>query len=145
MWRNGVHGDDELVATLCVALNQEDPGPRAVDAEQMQRTLIELRNNPIRGKVLVLDIEGHVQGYALLISFWSNELGGEVCTIDELFVIPEARGRGYATTLLGNLPEMWGRLCVASALETSPSNDRAASFFRNLGFEVSNNAWVRRQ
>jgi GNAT superfamily N-acetyltransferase len=144
MWRNGVRSDDELIVALCVALNQEDPGPLPVAEEQIRRTLNELRSNPIRGRALVLDVDGVVQGYALLISFWSNELGGEVCTVDELFVAPEVRGRGYATWLLDNLSELWGRPSVASALETSPTNERAAALYRNLGFEGSNTAMVRR-
>jgi GNAT superfamily N-acetyltransferase len=144
MWRNGVRSDDELIVALCVALNQEDPGPLPVAEEQIRRTLNELRSNPIRGRALVLDVDGVVQGYALLISFWSNELGGEVCTVDELFVAPEVRGRGYATWLLDNLSELWGRPSVASALETSPTNERAAALYRNLGFERSNTAMVRR-
>jgi hypothetical protein len=42
---------------------------------------------------VVCDVERRTVGYALLISFWSNELGGEVCNIDELFVAPVYRRR----------------------------------------------------
>jgi len=50
-------------------------------------------------------ISGRTVGYALLISFWSNELGGEVCNIDELSVASEYRGRGLATALIEQLAE----------------------------------------
>jgi hypothetical protein len=32
-----------------------------------------------------------LRGYALLIPYWSNELGGTLLYVDEIFVIPEAR------------------------------------------------------
>jgi GNAT superfamily N-acetyltransferase len=70
---------------------------------------------------VVCDVESRTVGYALLISFWSNELGGEVCNIDELFVAPLYRGRGLATALLEELADkeqsVWRIRPAALALE----------------------------
>ena len=63
-------------------------------AELEDAVLAKLREEPNRGRAVICDVEGRTVGYALLISFWSNELGGEVCYIDELFVAPLYRGRG---------------------------------------------------
>jgi hypothetical protein len=52
---------------MCLNLNQEDPGPRPISVEHVKRTLAELRTNPVRGKALVLELDGHAEGYALLI------------------------------------------------------------------------------
>src|SRR6266852_1845362 len=99
MWRLATASDDENIVSMCMALNADDPGPAPVQPQQMRRTLAKLRAEPHRGRALVCEVNGHPAGYALLISFWSNELGGEVCNIDELFVAPEYRGRGLATGL----------------------------------------------
>jgi ribosomal protein S18 acetylase RimI-like enzyme len=144
VWRDERPEDDDAVLSLCLALNREDPGPEPVGPDQIRRTLHELRNEPTRGKAVVLDVDGRVCGYALLISFWSNELGGEVCTIDELYVAPDARGQGRGRALVERVREMWARPIVATALETSPANDRALAFYRRLGFTGSNTALVRR-
>ena len=74
-------------------------------------------------------------------AFWSNELGGEVCTIDELYVDPEHRGRGHATRLLEELsarsaPGLEGM--VALALEVTPDNARARRFYERIGFRGAN-------
>lgn len=123
MWREAQPEDDDVVATLCLMLNHEDPGPAVVTDQQVRRTLDELRSNPIRGKALVLDISGRLVGYALLISFWSNELGGEVCTVDEIFVAPEERGHGHATALLQSSTtrgtDHWWRRHLRSRLPTN--------------------------
>ncbi len=141
MWRNAEPRDDEAVVRLCVSLNREDPGPEPVPPEHMRRTLLALREHPRRGQVVVLDLHSEPCGYALLIPFWSNELGGEVCVIDELYVLPEHRGRGHGTQLMeglaaGTLP--WAETAVALALETTPDNARARRLYERLGFRVGN-------
>jgi GNAT superfamily N-acetyltransferase len=46
------------------------------------------------------EFDRQVVGYALLMSFWSNEYGGELCNVDELYVQPAQHGRGLSTELL---------------------------------------------
>jgi len=83
---------------MCMALNAQDPGPVPVEPQQVRLTLAKLRDEPARGRALVCEVDGNTVGYALLIAFRSNELGGEVCNIDELFVEEQYRGRGLATS-----------------------------------------------
>ncbi|HLK85729.1 MAG TPA: GNAT family N-acetyltransferase [Candidatus Binataceae bacterium] len=147
MWRAASIDDDESVVAMCMALNAEDPGPAPVSPQQMRRTLAALREKPIRGRAVVCDVAGDAVGYALLISFWSNELGGEICTIDELFVLPEHRGRGLATALLERLAggdrSLWPAEAAALTLEVSPGNQRARALYERLGFERRNLAMRR--
>jgi hypothetical protein len=82
MWRISTASDDEAIVSMFMALNSEDPGLVPVRPEQMRRTLAKLREQPWRGRAVVCVIDGEAVGYALLISFWSNELGGEACCID---------------------------------------------------------------
>jgi hypothetical protein len=74
--------DDDSVVGMCLRLYREDPGPLPVPAENMHATLEALRGDPRRGRAVVLDIQGQVSGYAVLIAFWSNELGGDICVVD---------------------------------------------------------------
>src|SRR5262245_59233023 len=118
MWRQASPMDDDAIVRMCVTLNDEDPGPDPVPPAHARRTLEVLREEPVRGGALVLEIDGGVFGYALLIAFWSNELGGEVCTIDELYIAPSKRGRGHATRLFEELAaetKLWPSGCVALA------------------------------
>jgi len=141
MWRSALPVDDEAVVELCIALNAEDPGPQPVPAQNMRRTLQELRQTPVRGRAVVLEVDSRIRGYALLVSSWSNELGGEVCTIDELYVEPEHRGSGHATRLLDGLSARsapWLEGIVALALEVTPDNTRARRFYERIGFRGAN-------
>jgi ribosomal protein S18 acetylase RimI-like enzyme len=142
MWRRAVPADDGLIVSMCMALNREDPGDVAVSPEQVVRTLVKLREEPIRGQAVVCEVDAKVVGYALLISFWSNEMGGEVLYIDELFVEENYRGRGLGTELIDRLatrdPSFWPDRVTALALEVSPQNVRAKSLYERLGFRRGN-------
>ncbi|MFO0583242.1 MAG: GNAT family N-acetyltransferase [Anaeromyxobacter sp.] len=145
-WRPERPEEDEAIVAMCLALNREDPGPRPVQAAQVRRTLAALRAEPVRGRAVVLEEDGAPRGYALLVSFWSNELGGEVCNVDELWVAPEARGRGHARALITALQEgrgPWSRVPVAIELEVSPENRRARALYESLGFASQRNAGMR--
>lgn len=98
MWRSAKTEDSERIVEMCRNLNIEDPSEDSRSGEMfVRRTLVELSANPVRGQAVVLEYDGMVCGYALLISYWSNEFGGEICSIDELFVEPSLRGKGFAT------------------------------------------------
>ena len=140
-WRVATIDDDDAIVVMCLQLNAEDPGPRPVVAEQVRRTLATLRQEPIRGRAQVLEIDGRPAGYALLISFWSNELGGEMCTVDELFILPPHRNQGHASALLERLAaglDDCSRSAVAIALEVTPANQRAWRLYERLGFIGAN-------
>jgi GNAT superfamily N-acetyltransferase len=138
----------DAVVHMVVELYEEDPAPAPVTPQQIQRTLDELAARPVRGRCVVWDTGRGAEGYALLCSFWSNELGGEVCIIDELFVRHAARGKGAATALVKGLVNgawPWFRDAVAIELEVTPSNARARALYERLGFAAYKNALMRRR
>ena len=132
---------------MCMELDAEDPGPNPVQPQHVRRTLAKLREEPNRGRAMVCDVERRTVGYALLISFWSNELGREVCNIDELFVAPLYRGHGLATSLLEELADkeqlVWPTRPAALALEVTSQNERARALYERLGFRGKNLAMRR--
>lgn len=132
---------------MCTALQAEDPGPRPVPPEHIRRTLRTLRDEPARGRAVVLEQQGRVGAYALIVSFWSNELGGNVDVIDELYVEPGQRGQGHATRLIEALAAQtapFAASAVALALEVTPGNVRARRLYERLGFEGKNLSMRRR-
>jgi ribosomal protein S18 acetylase RimI-like enzyme len=146
MWRLAGPDDDDRIVALCLALYTEDPSPVSPAASQIHHTLQELRRSPQRGVAAVLEIAGRIEGYALLISFWSNEFGGELCDVDELYVTPSHRNRGHGTALFDLVEKgaLWPRERVGISLLVTPDNDRALGLYRRLGFRVNGTTLVRR-
>jgi GNAT superfamily N-acetyltransferase len=152
-WRLAEPRDDDRLIDLSLRLYEEDPAERPVSRESVRRTLEALRAEPVRGRVLACEAsegsgDGRVVGYAILVAFWSNELGGETCEIDELFVEGPWRGRGLATELLERLQEdraLWPGRPVALCLQVTPDNARARALYERLGFRVRKNTMLVRR
>jgi GNAT superfamily N-acetyltransferase len=143
-WRLAGERDFDRVVEMNECLNVEDPSETVpFDRANIRRTLAELRKHPIRGTVAVLELGGRLCGYALLISFWSNEYGGEICAIDELYVEQGFRRRGLATQLIQELARgdsrLWPRRPAMIMIEAYRSNSRAKALYEKLGFEASPN------
>jgi len=145
MWRLARPEEDERIVGLSLSLYREDPSSVSVTPDQVRRTLDTFRREPWRGRAAVLEVDGAVQGMALLVSFWSNEFSGEVCQVDELYVAPPARGQGHGTSLFAALErgELWTPRPAALALGVTPGNARARRLYESLGFKAVGTNLVR--
>jgi GNAT superfamily N-acetyltransferase len=125
-----------LVTEMMRQLYKEDPaGPGNAPTETgFENTVRILLQNPERGRIVLMIDENLVQGYAILIPYWSNEFGGTILFVDELFVKPQARGRGIGRRFFEFVRTQKPFDAVACALEVSPKNDRARRFYESTGF-----------
>ncbi len=76
-----------------------------------------------------------ILGYVILVPFFSNEYGGVVGVVDELFVRGELRGKGLGGEMLELAKAIaaargWVRL----TLETNAANARARALYERKGF-----------
>ena len=65
---------------------------------------------------------------------WSNEAGGLVVWLEELYVQPELRGRGVGTALIRRAMEEYAGKAARFRLEVAPGNPRARALYERLGF-----------
>jgi GNAT superfamily N-acetyltransferase len=146
MWRPATERDDDVVVELCLRLYEEDPGPLPGDGRPTRATLARLRREPWRGRAVVLDVGPQVIGYALLIAYWSNEFGGEVCAVDELYVARDFRSRGHGAALIEAIErrDVWAAPVAAIALGVTPGNTRARRLYERLGFAAVGVSMVKR-
>ncbi len=147
MWQKARPEHFQAIAEMCDSLYREDPSPDVNPRKNIQATLSKFAEEPNRGVALVYLEQNVPVAYALLAAFWSNELGGEVCTIDELFTQREFRSRGIAKNLfakLNNRTELGPQGTVAIELEVSPGNARSRSLYVQLGFTPIKNSLLRK-
>ncbi len=107
--------------------------------ENFLRTVHELETHPEKGTILVIGRDGQIVGYAVLINFWSNECGGNVLIIDELYVAPPCRGQGIGADFVRHLIDNEWNEAVAVRLEVTPWNTRARRLYERLGFASHKN------
>jgi ribosomal protein S18 acetylase RimI-like enzyme len=124
---------DDLLAMM-QALFDEDPPSVPVDASRFPATIETLLAEPARGTILLFEAGGRTCGYAILIPYWSNEYGGTILYVDELYVVPQARNRGIARQFFEFLSASKPYDPIALALEVSPANARARRLYESIGF-----------
>ena len=145
-WRPARSDEDDALVEMSLALYGDAAALLGVEATQIYETLETFRREPLRGRALVLDADGELAGFSFLAAFWSNELGGEICVVDELYVKPDWRGRGHATALLAALRTdrlLWPRRPVAFELEVAPQNPDARRLYERLGYREKPNTTLR--
>ncbi len=111
--------------------------------ERIRPTLDKALTHPDSLRVDVFKEQQQIVGYALLYSFWSNEYGGWVLTLDELYVKPLYRSRGISSLYIQTL-ENQSSNHVLLALEVMPENDKAKSLYSKLGFKENRRTFMNK-
>ena len=104
-------------------------------AEAAARALAALVADPFLGRLFLIEIGGTPQGYVVLTLGFSLEFLGREAFVDELYVIPEHRGRGLGGAAIRFLESVAVELGVqALHLEVGPDNESALGLYRRAGF-----------
>lgn len=97
--------------------------------------LATLLDRPEWGRAWVLDDGGGLGGYAVVGYGFSLEFRGRDAFVDELYVAPAWRGKGYGAAALARLSAACeGAGVRALHLEVDFANDAALELYRRMGF-----------
>ena len=89
-------------------------------------------NQNVEGRMIVED--GCTLGYLLLAHSFSGEIGAPIEMIDELYLLPEARGHHIGRAILEALSAYYRDKAGALKLECTPENQVAMRLYQSLGF-----------
>ncbi|MEQ8170116.1 MAG: GNAT family N-acetyltransferase [Candidatus Eremiobacterota bacterium] len=124
---------------MILGLYSEDPSSVSMEEEKILKTVKELIDHQDKGQIILFRINNETVGYGIIIFFWSNEYGGNIIYIDELFVKEEWRNKKIGTSFFNYLLENFGDKAVALKLEVTPRNVRARKYYENMGFKETRN------
>ncbi len=98
---------------------------------EMARTLA---TDPSQGALFIAREDGRAVGFAAVDWKWSSLKGARIGYLEDLFVAPEARGRGIADALIEICAERCRGLGMP-AMEwlTATDNDRAQKVYKRTG------------
>lgn len=135
-------GDGEQVAAFVRELARYERMEDQVRAEAADFELALFGPQP-RAEALLLFEGGHPQGFALFYPAFSTFDGCPRLYLEDLFVAPQARGRGHGRALLAHLAGIavargWRRM-EWSVLDW---NAPAIGFYEGLGAELDR-SWLR--
>ena len=134
-----VTNDKKILVRFVKLLYQEDSEGNKITEEKINKTINRLLNNTEAGIILMIDYKHSTIGYAILINYWSNEYGGIIVHLDELYIDPGYQGKGFATKFINYLISSRYNNAVAFQLEVMPSNHMALKFYQKVGFQLDKN------
>ncbi len=96
-------------------------------------------------EVLLAEEQGKAVGFALFFHNYSTFLGQKGIYLEDLFVLPETRGKGYGKQLLSKLAEIaLERKCGRLEWSVLDWNTPAIDFYKSIGAEFMEGWTVNR-
>jgi GNAT superfamily N-acetyltransferase len=132
--RNAAESDIPLILTLIRALAvYEKLEHKCVATEDLLReTLFGAR--PYAETIIAEDDDGKPVGFALFFHNFSTFLARPGIYLEDLFVVPEARGKGYGKALLARLAAIANeRKCGRLEWSVLDWNEPSIRFYKSLG------------
>ena len=117
-----------------------------VPASYHLTTFEELMNSEVYQSGYILEVDGASVGYALVSKTFSHEAGGTVWWLEELYILPEYRGKGLGRSYFDFIEKAAAENGVRRLrLEVEPDNTRAAKLYFNLGYKPLNYAQMLKE
>lgn len=125
--------DRKMYLTMCADFYASDAVAHPVSPDNFVRTFdASLSGSPFV-TCLMVEWEGETVGYVLLAHTWSQEAGGETVWVEELYILPQHRGRGLGTGILEELRRGYPN-AARFRLEVCPDNTRARALYEKMGY-----------
>ncbi len=133
MIRKYLDSDYSEVAGLMYEFNHSSAVLSPVDSSHYDITLrLAIEGSPYV-EVYVIECEGTVVGYVQLSLTHSNEAGGQIVWIDELYILPAYQGRGLGSSALQYVFSSHPQ-AKRFRLEVCKTNSGAIALYAKLGF-----------
>jgi ribosomal protein S18 acetylase RimI-like enzyme len=130
--------DEEKFASLVTAFYQSQAALHPLAPEKIRRTwqLLAAGSPWLAG--YLIETQGQIAGYVLLSFSYSNECGGMILWIEELYVTPQFSGHGLGRETLKEIEERYADRCVRLRLEVRADNESAIGLYRSEGYTELN-------
>ena len=126
--------DAETVLPMVYGFYRSDAVDHAVPEETLNRTFQAAVTDGSLLEGFVLEDETGAVGFAYLSPYYACEVGGVNMMLEEIFIIPEAQGKGYGTEFFRWMEETYPEV-RRFRLEVTESNQAAARLYKKLGYD----------
>lgn len=137
-----IEQDLEILKSMVIALYAEDNAGKPMSEARIEKTVRELSAHPEKGQIIIFFVDETVVGYAIIIHFWSNEFGGDIAVLDEMYVLPQWRNQGVGTAFLAHISSGHDITWHGLQVEVTPENQKALEFYTRHGFRPILNQYL---
>lgn len=104
-----------------------------LDPATIQRSFDQAISNPECLRGVFLESDGQTAGFAFLTFCWSTEKGGKVVWVEDLYIVPEFRGKQLGSQFFQWLEREYSEKPCRFSLEVAPTNP-AIRLYERLGY-----------
>ena len=137
MIRKFIETDKQIFIDMCMDFYSGEGVDHSIAIEYASTTFDKLLKSSPFCEAYLYEDNGIVYGYVLLSFTYSNESGGDVVWIEELYTAPTARGRGIASSLLKYVLDCYKHYS-RFRLEVTENNQGAIRLYERNGFKQLN-------
>ena len=80
--------------------------------------------------------DGILAGYGMVATSYSTEAGGLCAWIEDIYIQPQYRNRGFGTSFLRFVYDRYRDRVARIRLEAEPENEHAMAVYQKAGFEI---------
>lgn len=128
--------DKNIFLILAKAFYSSPAVAHSVPTRHHLITFEQLMKDDTYASCYMIEYNSRVVGYALLAKTFSQEAGGLVIWIEELFLLPEYRNKGLGTEFFQFVKETIEPNVARIRLEVEPDNTDAIRLYKQMGFDV---------
>lgn len=125
-----------LFETMCTDFYNSDAVLLPMASEKIHLTFKEALNGSPFLRLVFIEHDNQVAGYALFAFYWSNEAGGMVAQIEEIYILPLYRGQGLGHAFFDWCLENYQDSMARLRLEACRHNQSALKLYQSFGFEI---------
>ena len=134
-FREAIPGDEAALLPMMRALAQQDPEVIPFNETAVRAAFHQFLSLPAFGRIWLIYDGSELIGYVILAIGYSFEFRGHDAFIDELYIVPSHRRRGFGRQTMSFVEQEARKLGVnAIHLEVDPSNNSALELYRRTGY-----------
>ena len=128
--------DEQQFIDMCLDFYSTDAVLLPMDVSKIKKTFQQALSNSPHLRLVFLTDKNQTVGYGLFAFYWSNEAGGLVAQLEELYILPEHRGKQYGHAFFDWCLDTYQEQVTRFRLEVCKSNTGAIKLYERYGFEV---------
>ena len=132
MIRSLTSKDREIYVSLATEFYNTNAVIKPIPPENFEKTFDEMMQSDRYAEGFLFALSDTIAGYALIAKTFSQEAGGLVIWIEEIYVRPKFRSQGLGKEFFEFLYKE--RPAIRYRLETEHDNERANKLYKSLGF-----------
>lgn len=127
--------DKQVYIEMAKEFYHSDAVLHPIPDEHFEHTAKEALRSDVYAGIYLFESDGETAGYGLTAKTFSQEAGGIVIWIEEIYIREKHRSKGLGREFFEFLEQQYKDSAVRFRLEVEPDNKRAMSLYEKLGYK----------